>query len=207
MSDLHITVKGQKRLLTAGKRHTHNIVITAEGEDHSYDAFWDAFQEYGSRVDYSAAFYNIGWTDASYNPKYDIIATESANNLFAYSRITDTKKTINIANAKKSHGIFEACYLLKTIRKIVVSEELALTNFVYDCIRLENITVEGTIGQSIAFAQSSLLTTASVNSIINALKDLAGATAQTLTFHADVGGKLTDAQKATITAKNWTLVY
>lgn len=207
MSDLHITVKGQKRLLTAGKRHTHNIVVTAEGGDDYYDAFWDTFQEYGSRVDYSAAFYNVGWTDASYNPKYDIIATESANNLFAYSRITDTKKAINIANTKKSHGIFEACYLLKTIRKIVVSEELALTNFVYGCMRLENITVEGTIGQSIAFAQSSLLTTASVNSIISALKDLTGSTAQTLTFHADVGGKLTDAQKSTITAKNWTLVY
>jgi endonuclease I len=47
----------------------------------------------------------------------------------------------------------------------------------------------------------------SVQSIVDALKDLTGATAQTLTFHADVGGKLTDAQKATITAKNWTLVY
>jgi hypothetical protein len=89
----------------------------------------------------------------------------------------------------------------------VVSEELALTDFVTGCMRLENITVEGTIGKSIAFAQSSLLTTASVNSIINALKDLTGAAAQTLTLHADVGARLTEAQKAAITAKNWTLVY
>jgi hypothetical protein len=48
MSDLHITVKGQKRLLTAGKRHTHNIVVTAEGGDDYYDAFWDGYQENGS---------------------------------------------------------------------------------------------------------------------------------------------------------------
>jgi hypothetical protein len=31
--------------------------------------------------------------------------------------------------------------------------------------------------------------------------------AQTLTVHAEVGNKLTEAQKATITAKNWILVY
>lgn len=34
-----------------------------------------------------------------------------------------------------------------------------------------------------------------------------GGTAQTLTVHKTVGEKLTDEQKATITAKNWTLVY
>ena len=34
-----------------------------------------------------------------------------------------------------------------------------------------------------------------------------GGTAHTLTLHATVGSKLTDEQKATITAKNWELVY
>lgn len=34
-----------------------------------------------------------------------------------------------------------------------------------------------------------------------------GGTTQTLTLHSTVGNKLTDTQKATITAKNWTLVY
>ena len=51
------------------------------------------------------------------------------------------------------------------------------------------------------------LTPETIQSIIDGMADLTGATAQTLTFHKDVGAKLTDAQKATITAKNWTLVY
>ena len=46
-----------------------------------------------------------------------------------------------------------------------------------------------------------------MQSIIDGLKDLTGAESQTLTFHSAVGNKLTDTQKATITAKNWTLVY
>jgi hypothetical protein len=46
-----------------------------------------------------------------------------------------------------------------------------------------------------------------MQSIIDHLKDLTGQTPQKLTFHATAGGKLTDVQKAAITAKNWTLVY
>ena len=54
---------------------------------------------------------------------------------------------------------------------------------------------------------SSVLSADSIQSIADGLADLTGQTAQTLTLHATVGAKLTDAQKATITAKNWTLVY
>ena len=73
--------------------------------------------------------------------------------------------------------------------------------------KLEEIRFEGCIGKSMEIKESPLLSTESVNSIINCLKDLTGATAQTLTLHATVGGKLTDEQKAAISAKNWTLVY
>ena len=46
-----------------------------------------------------------------------------------------------------------------------------------------------------------------IQSIIDGLADLTDGTAKTLTLHSTVGAKLTDEQKATITAKNWTLVY
>lgn len=52
-----------------------------------------------------------------------------------------------------------------------------------------------------------LLSDASIQSVIDGLMDMTGQTAQTITFHAAVGAKLTEEQKATITAKNWTLVY
>ena len=67
--------------------------------------------------------------------------------------------------------------------------------------------VPNSIKISIGFNDSNLLSDISIQSIIDGLADLTGGTAQTLTLHATVGGKLTDEQKASITAKNWTLVY
>ena len=72
---------------------------------------------------------------------------------------------------------------------------------------LEDIEfVPNTISVDIRFS-SAVLTDASINSIIDGLADLTGATAQTLTLHATVGAALTDEQKAMISAKNWTLAY
>ena len=43
--------------------------------------------------------------------------------------------------------------------------------------------------------------------ICDHLKDLTGEATKSLKFHPDVGAKLTQIQKAAITAKNWVLVY
>lgn len=67
--------------------------------------------------------------------------------------------------------------------------------------------VKETIYKNFNIQHCSLLSTDTIQSIIDGLADLTGGTAQTLTLHATVGAKLTDTQKATITAKNWTLVY
>lgn len=67
--------------------------------------------------------------------------------------------------------------------------------------------VANSIKLSISLSSSPLLSTETIQSIIDGLADLTGGTAQTLTLHATVGSKLTDEQKATITAKNWELVY
>lgn len=67
--------------------------------------------------------------------------------------------------------------------------------------------VPGTIKASVVFSYSSALTDESIQSIVDGLADLTGGTAQTLTLHATVGAKLTDAQKTAISAKNWTVTY
>lgn len=67
--------------------------------------------------------------------------------------------------------------------------------------------VPGTIRVNFDISWSSKLTDESIQSIIDGLADLTGSTAQTLTFHATVGAKLTDDQKATVSTKNWTLAY
>lgn len=82
------------------------------------------------------------------------------------------------------------------------------TNAFSSCVKLREVRfAEGAIFQSISLVNSANLSDASIQSIIDGLEDLTGASAKTLTFHADVGAKLTEAQKAAITAKNWTLVY
>ena len=62
-----------------------------------------------------------------------------------------------------------------------------------------------TILVSISFAQSSMLSAESIQSIINGLADLTGGTSQTIAFHKDVKSKLTEEQISQITSKNWTL--
>ena len=91
---------------------------------------------------------------------------------------------LNVSNTKTFNSTFTQCINLREIRFAANS-----------------------IKGSISFANSSLLSTETIQSIIDGLADLTGSTAQTLTLHADVGGKLTEAQKAVITSKNWELVY
>lgn len=67
--------------------------------------------------------------------------------------------------------------------------------------------VKESIKPSFSVSAFADLSADTIQSIIDGLADLTGGTAQTLTLHTTVGGKLTDEQKATITAKNWILAY
>ena len=76
------------------------------------------------------------------------------------------------------------------------------------CDALETIQFKaGTIRKSISFPDSPNLTDATIQNIVDGLADMTGGTAPTLTLHATVGAKLTDAQKSTASAKNWTISY
>ena len=75
------------------------------------------------------------------------------------------------------------------------------------CAALEEIRIGGTLGCSMSFQPCENLSMDSVQSVIDHLKDLTGQTTQRLTFHRNVGAKLTEEQKTAIAAKNWTLVY
>lgn len=209
MSNIEIPLKSGKAILleTKGKAFDKNIVVRNE----SYDAFWDALQDNGNRANYNYAFAGIGWTDETFNPKYPISVTDLGGNAFAQSEITTTKVPISydVTNVSNTN-VFSYCGKLKTIPSLRVTENVTVyARWFYNCYALEtvNFTEDSVIAADIAFDRSPLLTSASVDSIIHALKDLTGQTAQTLTFHATVGGKLTDEQKAAISAKNWTLVY
>jgi hypothetical protein len=123
---------------------------------------------------------------------------------FAYSS-TDRLPVIDMSKATSVTGMFTGCNYLHTIDKIISSEDTVFDYYMFGASKLANITFEGVIGKSISFVFSPLLTDASVQSIIDHLKDLTGATAQTLTLRAEVKANLTEEQLATITGKNWSV--
>jgi hypothetical protein len=134
----------------------------------------------------------------------DFSRVTRALNIFISANFTRLPE-IDLSAASSINYAF--CYMteLVTIDKLTVSASTTFSYTFDDCSKLENITFGGEIGKSISFAKSPLLTTASVQSIIDHLKDLTGATAQSLTLHADVKAKLSEEQLATITGKNWSV--
>ena len=125
--------------------------------------------------------------------------------IFAISAITRVGE-ISLVDSKVASTDCFADSKIKTIDLFRVNENNYCALIFRNATNLENITFEGVIGTSINF-QWSPLTSESVQSIIDHLKDLTGLTAQTLTLKNTVGANLTEAQRATITAKNWELVY
>ena len=123
--------------------------------------------------------------------------------------------TLNFSTQKATsfYRSFDYCQALETIDGEPLDFSSAknadeISYMFNQCVALTNIrVVANSIKFNISFSHSSKLSTDTIQSIIDGLADLTDGTAQTLTLHATVGGKLTDEQKATITAKNWTLVY
>ena len=75
-----------------------------------------------------------------------------------------------------------------------------------NCTALKELRIKpNTIKINFGIQYTPNLSTDTIQSIIDGLATVD--TAQTLTLHSTVGAKLTDAQKATITSKNWELVY
>lgn len=185
------------------------------GKQAEYDAFWDAFQDYGNPAKYTAAFRGYNWTDEIYNPKYPIEcdpssgATDAIDGLFLYSQITDTKVPITYvpSTSTTASSVFSSAKKLVTIRKITVGTRLTYSGWFNGCTALTNLTVAGTIGQNgFDVSKCTNLTHDSLMSIINALRDFSGtSTTKTVTLGSTNLEKLTDTEKVIATQKGWTL--
>lgn len=127
---------------------------------------------------------NWGPNDLTVVPSFDYSKGTNFSGMFNWGGYIEEIGEMNIPNATNVTNMFNYCLELKRI------------TFVPGCIKI-----------SISFSGSNLLDDVSIQSIIDGLADLTGKTAQTLTLHATVGGKLTQAQKDAASAKNWTLAY
>lgn len=211
--------------------------IEVGGGDSYYDTFWDNHQQNGERTNYryGFAYWKNGYFSPKYDIKptgdagclfYNCeeenikarfeengVVLDTSNVTNFVQMFENTKSThlptIDLTKAIGTNYMFNGAKV-QVIEKLIFSENTNIptvnTPFT-SCNNLTSLTIEGVIATSISFAWSTRLDNDSVQSIIDHLKDLTGGTAQTLTLHAMVGAKLTDEQKATITAKNWTLVY
>ena len=112
--------------------------------------------------------------------------------------------TIVASKASGLNNTFSNSTNLKTIRLLKLDDAGTKTfpSTFNSCTSLENITIEGVIGQNLDIHWSPL-THESIMSIINHLGTIA--TAKTLTLGTTNLAKLTDAEKAIATQRGWTL--
>lgn len=141
----------------------------------------------------------------------------SCGNMFATKAVTtynDDLQIIDLSEFKIGITSFmnsfgnnrELVSILGTLDMSRLTSVNGLVNIFRNCYKLKEVRfAKETVKYNLTLAPCSLLSDTSIQSIIAGLADLTGATAQTLTLHADVKAKLTDAQITAITSKNWTL--
>ena len=223
MSEFNIEVEGGKsvRLPTAGKYCDRDIVVTATGGGGSSEEDYNRGYEDGRQAEH-AAIINPQWTDWSHYASTSsarpvavscLHYSDTANgtnfsDFAANSWQLKEMPPIDTSNGEKFTRMFYFCRALHTIGELNLSKATDVASMLDYCDELAHIHfVAGSIHLSLALAKSSKLDDASIQDIIDGLADLTGQTAQTLTLHATVGAKLTQAQKDAVSAKNWTLVY
>lgn len=169
------------------------------GKKAEYDVLWDGIQDYGNRTDYTQGFKNWKGVEAI-TPKYPIrainlselflqcqkikstpmISCANADGKFQtcycafYQCYSLTSVDFDIANSSTANSAWQntflACRSLQSIKKIIVMENQVFNRTFQNCLALENITIEGTIGQNgFDIHWSKNLTAESIDSIVRAL--------------------------------------
>lgn len=205
--------------------------LVERGRKAEYNDFWAAYQENGNRTSYTYAFAKEGWNNGTFKPKYPIIAVGDASYMFDGCGLVDFDFVANeiemdLSSATSLTYIFRECKGIKrlgvidcngcknlnrlfysckvvTIDKFIVNENITYSNTFDYASALENITIEGVIGQNGFNVSFCPLTHDSLMSIINALKN--GVSGLTCTLGTTNLAKLSDAEKKVATDKGWAL--
>ena len=116
---------------------------------------------------------------------------------------------IDLSSATLTESMFNGARQLRTIDKLILKADGSQTfsSFFNNTSELENITIEGTIGNNIDFSACTKLTHDSLMSIINHLQDKTGAaTKPVLTIGTTNYKQLTEEERKIATDKNWEVV-
>lgn len=223
---LVIIAENEQKVYDAGKQAEHY-------------AFWDTYQNGGKSVSGEYQFYSVRFDDTNFYPIYDMKPTNakymfansritklkerleecgvsldtsvatSFESAFYYCR-SPILPEISTVGASTLLNTFIGTYLV-TIEKLILKNDGSQTfsGTFTDCTNLENIAIEGTIGQSINFKSCPLSYESLMDEdygILHHLKDYSGtSTTKTLTLSTTSKGYLSDAEKAIATDKGWTI--
>lgn len=205
--------------------------IYNDGVKSEYDRFWDNYQDYGNRTDYTQAFSKAGWNNETYKPKYIPKPHSSAVRMFEDTRITrldltnlDTTELLtggtNMFTSNyieyleidipKCTALASSLYYMRGLKTLIVhNSNQCLFGALIHAFLLENVTIESTIGgEYFEMVSSNLVTYESLQNIIKALYDYAtnpDGNTHRLGLHKEAKAKLTDTDIAEITQKGWTL--
>ena len=219
-------VSGSSESYDSGYSDGHSMGYD-EGQTAEYDRFWDAYQQNGNRTDYQNCFSGEGWTDETFKPKYDIISTNGYmvfrrcgfQDLGATIRNSGKRVVIEHNNLQFTfqqsqqlevieglelktpliyiNGAFAYCPKLRKIQTLPIAENANTLDFTTIPL-LEDISFTGVIPVSLSFEQSTKLSKASIESVINHLSTTASG--KTATFSRTA---VTNAFGST-TASAWT---
>lgn len=138
--------------------------------------------------------------------KFDLSKATSARGTFQNSRITVIPE-IDLSNCSTVVNLCYGASQLVCIRKMTVSEKTVFSSSFYNCSKLVEMIVDGTIGQNgFNIQYSTNLSKASITSIINALSPTTSGLTVTLSKTAVNNAFTTDEWNALIATKtNWTI--
>ena len=98
------------------------------GKKSERDTFWDAYQQNGTRVNYSYAF-SYGWSTDSFKPKYDITPTGTATSMFQAmkfagdlsQRFEDCGVTLDLSKVTSLHSLFNSASQITRVPEINIT--------------------------------------------------------------------------------------
>lgn len=215
------------------------------GKKAEYDVLWDSLQNYGNRTDYTNAFTNWAGAkeitpkyiintitlNSMFSmclklEKLPMITCANANGRFnnCYgvfsSCVQLTSVDFDVMNGATTStswtAAFHDCVNLKSIKKLGVLESQAFSSNTFNnCKALEDITIDGTIGQNgFDIHYSTKLTAKSLYSIVDALSTTKTGLTITLPTTAEANYNANPPENApatwaelVATKSNWTIAY
>ena len=207
------------------------------GRKAEYDAFWDSFQEgwQGGNMDYHYA--GTGWSDVTFKPKYsmkpisatsmfrrnhfggdlvellerqgialDFSECTQMTYLFYESTVTHIG-AVDFTATVSTTGAFGYMYHCHTIDSVKLKKENTYAATSFRCPALENICIDGVIGQNgFDIHWSNGLSRASMESIVSALSSETSGLTVTLPKAAKEAAFTADEWASLISTKpNWTI--